>query len=142
MLACLAAGLLVTFLMNPSYKAKTLLEVSAVNQEFMNGKNIDPNISSSTMDSYLETQTKLLGSETVADRVVASMLANAGQYKDERKGGLASLLGWLGWAQPAQPLEARVRKTLKSLKVKAEGQSTLISITVSGPTPAASMRLR
>src|ERR1035438_1878531 len=65
-LLCLAAGLLVTFLMNPSYKAKVLLEVSAENQEFMNNKNIDPNVSASTMDSYLETQTKLLGSETVA----------------------------------------------------------------------------
>ena len=135
MLLCLAAGLLVTFLMSPSYKAKTLLEVSAENQDFMNNKNIDPNASASTMDSYLETQTKLLGSETVADRVVASLLANASQYKDGRKGGFTAVREWLGWRQPQKSLESQIRKTLGTLKVKAEGQSSLISLTVSGPSP-------
>src|SRR5450755_434602 len=133
-LLCLAAGLLVTFLMSPSYKAKTLLEVSAENQDFIS-KNIDPNSSASTMDSYLETQTKLLGSETVADRVVASLLADASRYKEGRKGGFAKIREWLGLGQPGKSLESQIRKTLGTLKVKAEGQSTLISITVSGPSP-------
>lgn len=136
MLACLAVGLLVTFLMNPTYKAKTVVEVLAVNGDFMHNKDIDPNVSPTTMDSYVETQTKLLMSETVADRVVASLLPNTNQYILEDKSGLARVRQWLG-LRPVRSdsLESSIRKAISSLKVKADGQSSLISITVDGPSP-------
>jgi polysaccharide biosynthesis transport protein len=135
MLFCLATALLVTFLLNPTYKAKSMVEVLAVNGEFMNSKDIDPNASSSSMDTYVETQTKLLTSESVADRVVANLLPKADQYNLQEKGGWAQMRHWFGWQAAPESLETAIRKTIASLKVKAEGQSSLISITVIGPSP-------
>jgi succinoglycan biosynthesis transport protein ExoP len=135
MLSCLAAGLLVTFFITPAYKAKALIEILAVNQDFMNNKDIDPNVSGSSTESYIETQTKLLTSESVADRVQASLLEQANDDRYEQTGGVAKLRRWIGLPQaPRETLKAEIQKTLGTLKVKAEGQSSLISITVSGPT--------
>ena len=135
MLGCLLAGLVVTFLLSPTYKAKSLVEVLAVNQEFMNNKDIDPNASSSSMDTYVETQTKLLTSESVADRVVQNLLSKPDQYGLEERGGIAQIKRWLGLETPPENLETAIRKTIASVKVKAEGQSSLISIAVVGPSP-------
>lgn len=134
---CLAAGTLITFLMPPSYKAKTLVEVLAVNGEFLNNKDVDPNVAGgSTMDTYLETQTKLLMSSAVADRVVANLLPKKAEYAHERQGGVANARRWLGLAPAsADATEAEIRNALAHMKVKAEGSSSLISITVTGSTP-------
>jgi polysaccharide biosynthesis transport protein len=134
--ACLLVGAIVTFFMRPSYKAKTLVEVLAVNQDFLNNKDIDPNASASTMDTYLETQTKLLTSDTVADRVVASLTSKEARYNEERGGGMATVRRWLGLPPvPTDSAETEIRNALSNLKVKAEGQSSLISITIIGATP-------
>lgn len=135
MLACLAVGLLITFFLTPAYKAKALIEILIVNQDFMNNKDIDPNSSASSSESYLETQTKLLASDSVADRVEASLLEQASDDRYEPASGLAKVRRWIGLPQaPRETLKAEIQKTLHSMKVKAEGQSSLISITVSGPT--------
>ena len=135
MLSCLAAGLLVTFFLTPSYRAKALIEILVVNQDFLNNKDIDPNIAASSNESYLETQTKLLASDSVADRVEASLLEKANDDRYEPASGLSKLRRWIGLPQaPRETLKAEIEKTLHSMKVKAEGQSSLISITVSGPT--------
>ena len=61
MIFCLAVGILLTYVLTPSYRAKIVLEVLAINQDFMNNKDIDPNMSSSRqMDAYLETEMRLL----------------------------------------------------------------------------------
>ena len=135
MLSCLAAGLLVTFFLTPSFRAKALIEILVVNQDFMNNKDIDPNAAASSNESYLETQTKLLASDSVADRVEASLLERASDERYEPASGLSKVRRWIGLPQaPRETLKAEIQKTLRSMKVKAEGQSSLISITVSGPT--------
>jgi succinoglycan biosynthesis transport protein ExoP len=121
---CLVLSALATLFMSPSYKAAALIEVLPVNQEFLNSKDIDPNSSGSTIDSYLDTQSRLLKSESVKDRVVARLLPglvkNEGKAKNSTKTSSA---------------EGDVRKALASLQVKPEGQSSLISIRVSAPSP-------
>src|SRR5258708_4444898 len=77
LLLCLAGSVLVTLLSAPIYRSKALLEVMAVNQDFMNNKNVDPNVSTSAPDAYIETQTKLLMSDTVAERVIKVLLPSA-----------------------------------------------------------------
>ncbi len=135
-IACLLLGGLVTFFMTPSYKAKAVVEVLAVNPEFLNNKDVDPNTSGSTMDTYLETQTKLLLSDGVADRVVTVLSGKGAEYKHERGDGWAKLRRWVGLQPPVSDEgSAEIRNSLAHMKVKAEGQSSLISITVMGPTP-------
>lgn len=135
MLVCLLLGGLITFLMPPRYKARTMVEVLAVNGDFMNNKDIDPNQSGSSMDSYLETQTKLLMSETVADRVVAALDPKGAEYVHEREGGVSKIRRLLGLAPAVVAPETEIRDALGHIKVKAEGGSSLISITVVGSTP-------
>jgi capsular exopolysaccharide synthesis family protein len=134
-LSCLAAGLLITFFLTPKYRAKTVIEILTVNQDFMNNKDIDPNVTSSAAESYLETQTKLLTSQSVADRVMSTLLEQANDDRYEQKNGLAKLRKLIGLPQaPRETLKAEIAQTLSSLKVKAEGQSSLIDISVSGPS--------
>ncbi|MBV9267647.1 MAG: polysaccharide biosynthesis tyrosine autokinase [Acidobacteriaceae bacterium] len=134
---CLVAGIAVTYLIPPTYRARTVLEVLAVNRDFMNNKDIDPNMSLSAMsemDSYVETQTRLMQSRTVAERVVTSLESKAKEYDLQEKGSRRR--SWLGLL-PSKPesFESQIWSALGSLKVKAEGQSSLISITVTASTP-------
>jgi capsular exopolysaccharide synthesis family protein len=134
LLSSLAASGIVTCLMTPSYKATTIVEVLPVNQDFMNNREIDPNLSSSTMDSYLETQTKLLKSDAVLDRAAAVLSAKSAQYLQKPESAAARLERWLGVRAPAKSaMLSDIKKTLAGIKVQAEGQSTLISITVTAP---------
>lgn len=133
--ACVALSLLATWLMPPTYRAKALVEVLAVNQDYMNNKNVDPNVSTSSMDSYLETQTKLLTTDSVMDRVTASLLTKANQYQRTQVGGLAKLEQAIGLRKtPVEAFRSAVNQTVSHVKVKAEGQSSLLSITASGPS--------
>jgi capsular exopolysaccharide synthesis family protein len=133
---CLIGSFIVTLLSAPVYKSKTLLEVMAVNQDFMNNKDVDPNVSPAAPDGYIETQTKLMMSDAVSDRVVAVMLPKASSVGYENDGGIPKLRRWLHLApkDPKSP-ESVVREMLGRIKVKPEGQSSLISLTVYGPTP-------
>lgn len=135
LVACLVLGAVITFLMPPSYKAVTTLEILPVNGDFLNNKDIDPNMSGSNTDSYLETQTKLLTSDTVADRVADSLAPKATEYAHEPTGGMAKIRSWLGLSSASQSATDEIRDALGHVKVKAVGQSSLISITVAGSTP-------
>ncbi|HTF69608.1 MAG TPA: polysaccharide biosynthesis tyrosine autokinase [Edaphobacter sp.] len=133
LLLCIVSSFVVTLLSAPVFKSKALLEVMAVNQEFLNNKDIDPNVSSVAPDAFVETQTKLLMSETVADRTATVLLPIASNVDDQ--GGIAKLRRWLHLAptEPESP-ESIVGGMLRRTKVKAEGQSSLISVTVTGPS--------
>jgi capsular exopolysaccharide synthesis family protein len=134
LLSGLAASGIVTCLMTPSYRATTMVEVLPVNQDFLNNRDIDPNLSTSTMDSYLETQTRLLKSEAVLDRAAAVLMAKSAEYLEKRESAAARLERWLWLRGPAKSaLQSDIKKTLAGVKVKAEGQSSLISITLTAP---------
>jgi capsular exopolysaccharide synthesis family protein len=121
--------------MTPSYKALTVVEVLPVNQDFLNNREINPNMSTSTMDNYLETQTRLLKSEAVSDRTFLVLMAKSAEYLQKPE-SLATRLGrWLGVLGPAKSaLQSDIKKTLASLEVKAEGQSSLITIAAWAPS--------
>jgi capsular exopolysaccharide synthesis family protein len=131
---CLLASGLISCFMTPSYKAKAVVEVLPVNGDFLNTKDINPNMASSTMDTYLDTQTRLLKSDSVADRVVASLLATEGAAYGRNSASVFSRLRkHIGLQSPSKnALESEIRAMLSNLQVKPEGQSSLISISVTG----------
>ena len=132
--SCILLSLLATALMKKTYRVKTVLEVLGMNQDFMNNKDLDPNANVSTSDSLIETQSKLLQSETVADRVVAALAPTMGDAAIQQPTGLRK---WLAQGKSeAEPPENVIRGMIARMKVKAEGQSSLISVTIEGPTPA------
>ena len=113
--ATLLLSVLYTLVAHKVYQSEAILEVMGINQDFMNSKEVDPTSSQLTGDAYIETQTKLLQSPPVLQRT-------------------AQILGPRvpAAATPAEG-EAVVLKMLDDAKVKVDGSSDLITLTVTGP---------
>lgn len=134
--ACLVAGVFYTLVASKVYKSQTVLEVMTINQDFMNNKNVDPNSQMSSSDTYLDTQSKLLLSAPVIDKTVDLLAPTVPSSLTNKRLFLATVRGWFGLAQTApEDPESIVRKMLSRAKVKIEGQSSLLDLTVEGPTP-------
>ncbi len=117
---CLLGGSLYALFAPKSYSTQTVLEITGVNQDFMNSRDVDLNAGTATSDgSYLETQIDLLQNQALIDRVV-SMVAPSVPSR---------------FAPDAKSREALVGKMLATAKAKQEGQSDLVRITVAGPDP-------
>src|SRR2546421_6958866 len=69
------AGLVYTLPKTPVYQARTTLEIQGLNENFLNIKNIDPTVNSSSYSdgAYLQTQIKILQSRTLISRVIAKL---------------------------------------------------------------------
>src|SRR5450432_1101114 len=71
------AGLISTLGEPALYRARTSVEVQVMNDDFMNLRTVDPtNKASSSADSAIQTQTKLLQSESLMNRVIDRMRAS------------------------------------------------------------------
>jgi capsular exopolysaccharide synthesis family protein len=116
---CLLAASLYAVLAPKSYKAQTVLEITGVNQDFMNTRDADPHAGGVTADSYLETQLMLLKNEAVTDGVVTAMAPNVPP----------------ALASNDASREQLVRNLVTGAKAKQEGMSNLVRITLTGPDP-------
>jgi capsular exopolysaccharide synthesis family protein len=116
---CMLVGVLYALFAPKSYRAQTVLEITGINQNFMNTRDADPYADGVTPDSYLETQIMLLKNEAVADRVVAVMAPK-----------VPSAL-----ASDDAVREGLIRDMVFAVKAKEEGMSNLVRITLTGPDP-------
>ncbi len=133
----LLLSVLYTLVAHKVYKADAILEVTGLNQDFMNRKDVDPNGSAVTSDAYIETQTKLLKSPPVIQRTAAILGPKVPAPIAADEGIIGTIRGWFGdrpVATPAQG-EAVVLGMLGGAKVKEDGASDLIMLTVLGPDP-------
>ncbi len=120
-----------------TYQSKVLLEVLAVNEEFLNNKALDPNTAMQSADTYLETQTKLLTTDEVIDRTAKIVGPTVPAAILNHQSAFKKLLQEVGLKGDAAPLsgEEIVRNIIRQAKVKPEGQASLISVTLEGPDP-------
>lgn len=117
--SCLLAGILYSHLAPQSYKVQTVLEITGLNQDFMNLHDIDPSAGAGDAASYLETQIMLLQNESVVDHVIAAMSPTVPARIASDDSGR----------------EGVIRRMLAGAKAKEEGQSNLVRITLTGPDP-------
>ncbi len=117
-----------------SYKSEAILEVTGINQDFMDTRTVDPNSSQLSGDAYIETQTKLLTSPPVMQRT-AELLGPKVAANIADRGLIGAVRGWIDESTAANPAqgEALVLEMLEDAKVKVDGSSDLISLTVFGP---------
>ena len=141
--AGLLLGLLVTFPQTPVYQARTSLEIQDINNEVTNlrGQGGSTNemgtISNALAD--VQTQIKILQSESLAERAVAAL--NAGSKKKQTRGPEATSRP-SAWRQalglplpaPAGP-EQQVRAALANLKARAAGQTRIVEVTFDSTDP-------
>jgi polysaccharide biosynthesis transport protein len=127
----LLLGILVTLPQTTIYQAKTSLELLNLNGNFMNMKDVQQVEEESGFNllTDIQTQIKILQSDTLLDRVFREM---GGVDDDEPPGAVAT--GWRGLLNlPAGRDDARqkaLRKARKDVKVKASGQTRIIEVTV------------
>jgi polysaccharide biosynthesis transport protein len=135
----LALALLYTLVAHKVYKVQAILEVTGINHDFMNSRDVDPNGNMSTAgsDGYLETQTKLLTSPPVLQRTAQIMGPKVPASVIGNHGILGRFHQWFGSATQPTPAqgEAAVFAMLNSAKVKEDGASNLLNLTMEGPDP-------
>jgi polysaccharide biosynthesis transport protein len=133
----LLLSVLYTLVAHKVYKAEAILEVTGLNQDFMNRKDVDPTGSAVTSDAYIETQTKLLKSPPVIQRTAEILGPKVPAPIAADEGIIGTIRGWFGNSPVTTPAqgEAVVLGMLGGAKVKEDGASDLIMLTVLGPDP-------
>jgi polysaccharide biosynthesis transport protein len=128
---------LYTLVAHKVYKSEVILEVTGINADFMDSKQVDPNSSMTTGDQYIETQTKLLKSPPVVQRTAEILGPKVPAAIAGNQGIIGTVRSWFGSPEPATTAEgeAIVFDMLGDAKIKVDGTSDLISLTVLGPDP-------
>ena len=118
--------------MAPVYEAKTSLEVLELNDNFMNTKDVSQFDQGGRSDllTDIQTQIKLLGSESLKDRTLAAL----GYKKPNADGeGASPVLGFmmrLRGFEVKDPHSAQLKMASKETKVRVSGQTRVIEILV------------
>ncbi len=133
----LLLSVLYTLVAPKVYKSEVILEVMGINQDFMNSKEVDPTSNQVTGDQYIETQTKLLKSPPVVNKTAQVLGSRVPAAVASGQGIFGTVREWVGEPAAATPAEgeAVILKMLDDARVKVDGTSDLISLTVLGPEP-------
>jgi polysaccharide biosynthesis transport protein len=135
--AALLLSVLYTLVAHKVYKSEVILEVTGINGDFMNAKEVDPTSSQTSGDEYIETQTKLLQSPPVVQRTAVAIGPKVPAAIAAKQDLFGNIRGWVGDGPAATPGkgEAVVFDMLRNAKVMVDGTSDLITVTVLGPEP-------
>src|ERR1700761_4407831 len=131
----LLLSVLYTLVAHKVYKSEVILEVTGTNSDFMDSKMVDPTTNAVTGDQYIETQTKLLKSPPVVQRTAQILGPKVPGAIAAKQGILGTIRSWVGAAGAATPAEGEsvVLNMLADTKIKVDGTSDLLSVTVLGP---------
>jgi polysaccharide biosynthesis transport protein len=133
----LLLSVLYTLVAHKVYKSEVILEVTGINQDFMDSKQVDPTSNQVTGDQYIETQTKLLKSPPVVQKTAQILGPKVPGAIATNQGIVGTVRAWVGSPAAATTAEgeAVVLNMLEDAKIKVDGTSDLISLTVLGPEP-------
>lgn len=154
----LLLGFSVTFAITSTYRAATTIEILAINENFMNMRGTNPVDNNTDSDvSEIETQTQLLGSATMLQRVAARLNPQPEQVSKTKQPIPAP--AWLRflnldpeWLRklhldpasnganpdlvaPTSPRSVLISKTADTLKVRPMPHTRIIEATVKSPDP-------
>lgn len=131
-------GLLVTLPQTPIYQAHTSIEIVGLNENFLNFRQASPITETGTTSetSDIQTQIKILESESLLERVMAKLTAD-----HVPSSGVSN--HWDEWRKvlhmpqptPEKLYQEALVSAAKSLKVKAAGQTRILDVTVDSTDP-------
>jgi capsular exopolysaccharide synthesis family protein len=125
-------GFLFTVPQTRIYRARTSLEIVDLNQNFLNLKQTDPVAESTTTSDWdIQTQIKILQSDSLRDRVLAK-LRKAAPGEGTLAGGKSFWREALNLRTPAAvtSFERKLLYAGNSVKVRAAGQTRILEVTV------------
>jgi succinoglycan biosynthesis transport protein ExoP len=132
-------GLVTSLREQPLYRARTSVEVMELNENFLNRKEVDPNAAPNTTstEAYLQTQTKLLQSESLVERVIKKLkIDERPQYLQQTpRWGFLTFYLKLQAASDSSPLRRAIDDCKSNLRVEAPGESRVLEVTFDSPAP-------
>lgn len=138
-LLCTGAGYLVTRVESPVYRARTLVEIESLNNDFLNMRTVSPNAadegSQMPPDYNIRTQAMILESRPVLDRAITS--ANL----DQRLIDSVHPSRWAFWRgdpkklSSASPHDRAMGIALASFKTRAEPNTRVVEATFESTDP-------
>ncbi|MDQ6663870.1 MAG: exopolysaccharide transport family protein, partial [Acidobacteriota bacterium] len=131
-LAGVSMGILITIPQKPAYQARALIEIQSLNTNFLNRRDIEPNVEFGEllMDTYIQTQLKLLQSESLAGRVVDRLQVPTWPDYQEHSRQTSAL------ASNDDRRQTAVETALKHLTVRVSGQTRLVEVLFEAGDPA------
>jgi succinoglycan biosynthesis transport protein ExoP len=138
----LLLGFFITVPQTRVYKARSSVEIVDLNQNFLNLKQASPVAESTTASDWdIQTEIKILQSDSLRDRVLAKLRKASPQNAD-------ATIGKSFWRKalnlpepPAvNPYELKLADAANSLKVRAAGQTRILEMTVDSPDPQLAAR--
>jgi capsular exopolysaccharide synthesis family protein len=136
----LLSSLLLTLPQTPIYQARASLEIENLNENFLNMRDVSPtgNEGVSYPPQYdLQTQVKILQSESVLERVIAKLNLEKKLLAEKNRGRLSAWRNALGLpeSRPDSPREEVLRLVTKNLKVSTEASTRLVEILYDSKDP-------
>ena len=136
----LLASLLLTLPQTPIYQARASLEIQNLNENFLNMRDVSPTANeggSSPAEYDLQTQAKILQSESVLERVIAKLHLEQELSTEKSRGRLFAWRNALGLPQwrTDSPREEVLRLVTKNLKVSTEASTRLVDILYDSKDP-------
>ncbi|MEO7649238.1 MAG: GumC family protein, partial [Bryobacteraceae bacterium] len=130
------AGYFLTIPQTPVYQAAITLEIQNMNENFMNMREFDPTAVNYGADSYIQTQVRILQSETLYARV-SRKLALEQRPELAKPSGIASLWQIVNPKPLPSSLTApQVQKIMAdNLKVRGSGLTRIIEVRFDSPDP-------
>ncbi len=136
----LLAAVLLTLPQTRVYQAHASLEIEDLNENFLNMRDVNPTTNGgglSSAQSDLQTQVKILQSETVLAGVIAKLDLAKKLLAEENLGRLAAWRNALGLAEsrPELSREAVLDRVTKNLKVRTEANTRLVEVLYDSKDP-------
>jgi len=139
-LAGVALSVLLYLTTQPLYVARTSIEIQPMNSDFMDARNVAPTATLPS-DAVLQTQIKLLNSESLSERVQTQFRAESHPGLVMQNDLLSRLERALHLRSGSQiPYDTLIEDTAKNVKVKPIGISQLIEVTCGSWDPAFAAR--
>ncbi len=137
----LLAAVLLHLTTQPIYRSRTSLDIQSLNGDFMNLRSVDPTGASSPSDTNVQTQIKLLQSDTLIGHVEDRLILEPHQAflpKNDLLSRIERLLHLGG--KKTIPFETMLHETVQGVKVKPLGITRLVEITCDSWEPAFASR--
>lgn len=135
-LAGIAAAILITMQQTPIYQSKTTLELQAINDNFFgkNGSGPTMDLPDYSPEGVVQTQIKILQSNTLAKRVVQKVSSSENQSAEppNRMGAWKRVLG-LPEEKPENAKEQAIDYATRHTVVKAADNTRIVEVTVDSP---------
>jgi len=136
----LLTSLLVTLPQTPIYQARASIEIQNLNENFLNMRNVNPTANergSSSAESDLQTQVKLLQSDSVLERVIAKLNLEPRLPAEKDRGRLSAWRKALGLPESSSVLtrEEVLRLVARNLQIRTEPNTRLVDILYESTDP-------